>query len=142
MLVCVDGCDLCIHQTTLYHITDSILWPQDQKHVLWPLRLYVFTRVSFLDIGDAWRRQTSRRTLEAMFLTSVSALVEFWVSYVELWTVRYARANVVVCRTSFVLAYIEIYVFRGNPLQAHSLEQSYHPTQPFEREKYNTKWKL
>jgi hypothetical protein len=31
----------------------------------------------------------------------------------------------------FVLAYIEIYVFRGNPFQAQSLEQSYHPTQPF-----------
>jgi hypothetical protein len=26
----------------------------------------------------------------------------------------------------FVLAYIEIYVFRGNPFQLHSLEQSYH----------------
>jgi len=38
----------------------------------------------------------------------------------------------------FVLAYIEIYVFRGNPFQAHSLEQSYHPTQPFKQEKYNT----
>ena len=38
----------------------------------------------------------------------------------------------------FVLAYIEIYVFRVNPFQAHSLEQSYHPTQPFKREKiYN-----
>ena len=31
----------------------------------------------------------------------------------------------------FVLAYIAIYVFRGNPFQDHSLEQSYHPTQPF-----------
>jgi len=39
----------------------------------------------------------------------------------------------------FVLAYIEIYVFRGNPFQAHSLEQSYHPTQPFKQEKYKTK---
>jgi len=39
----------------------------------------------------------------------------------------------------FVLAYIEIYVFRGNPFQAHSLEQSSHPTQPFKQEKYNTK---
>jgi len=42
----------------------------------------------------------------------------------------------------FVLAYIEIYVFRGNPFQAHSLEQSYHPTQPFEQEKYKTKSKI
>ena len=36
----------------------------------------------------------------------------------------------------FVLAYIEIYVFRVNPFQAHSLEQSYHRTQPFKQEKY------
>jgi len=26
-------------------------------------------------------------------------------------------------------------VFRGNPFQAHSLDQSYHPTQPFKQEK-------
>jgi len=39
----------------------------------------------------------------------------------------------------FDLAYIEIYVFRCNPFQAHSLEQSYHPTQPYKQEKYNTK---
>jgi hypothetical protein len=25
----------------------------------------------------------------------------------------------------------------GNPFQAHSLEQSYHPTQSFQKEKYN-----
>jgi hypothetical protein len=30
-----------------------------------------------------------------------------------------------------IIAYIEIYVFRGKPFQAHSLEQSYHTTQPF-----------
>jgi len=30
---------------------------------------------------------------------------------------------------------IELRVFRGNPFQAHSLEQSYHPTQPFKRGK-------
>jgi hypothetical protein len=35
----------------------------------------------------------------------------------------------------FVLAYSEIYVFRGNPFQAHSLQQSYHPTQTFKQEK-------
>jgi len=29
-----------------------------------------------------------------------------------------------------------------NPLQAHSLEQSYHPAQPFKQEKYNTKSKI
>jgi len=46
-------------------------------------------------------------------------------------TVRYARRNVTGSRISFVLAYIEIYVFSGNPFQAHSLEQSYHPTQTF-----------
>jgi hypothetical protein len=40
--------------------------------------------------------------------------------------VGYARTNVISSRTSFVIAYIEIYVFRGNPFQAHSLEQSYH----------------
>jgi hypothetical protein len=34
---------------------------------------------------------------------------------------------------------IEIYVFRGNLFQAHSLQQSYHSTQPFKQEKYNTK---
>jgi hypothetical protein len=36
---------------------------------------------------------------------------------------------------------IEIYVFSSNPLQAHSLEQSYPSTQPFKEEKYNTKSK-
>jgi hypothetical protein len=36
----------------------------------------------------------------------------------------------------FVLAYFEIYVFRCNPFQPHSLDQSYHPTQPFKQEKY------
>jgi hypothetical protein len=39
----------------------------------------------------------------------------------------------------FILAYIEIYVLRGNPFQTHSLEQSYHRTQPSKQEKYNTK---
>jgi hypothetical protein len=52
-------------------------------------------------------------------------------------TVGYARTNVIRSRTWFVLAYIEIYEFRGNPFQAHSLEQSYHPTQPFKQEKYH-----
>jgi len=35
-----------------------------------------------------------------------------------------------------------MYVFRGNPFHTHSLEQSYHPTQPFKQEKYNTKSKI
>jgi len=39
----------------------------------------------------------------------------------------------------FLLAYVEIYVFMGNPFQAHSLEKNYHPTQPFKQEKYNIK---
>ena len=43
-------------------------------------------------------------------------------------TVGYARTNVIGSRTSFViasvLAYIEIYVFRGNPFQAYSLRRS------------------
>jgi len=56
--------------------------------------------------------------------------------------VGYVRTNVIGCRTSFVIAYIEIYVFRGNPFQAHSLEQSYYPTKPFKQEKYNTKSKI
>jgi hypothetical protein len=42
----------------------------------------------------------------------------------------------------FVLAYIEIYALRGNAFQAHSLEQSYPPTQPFKQEKCNTKLKM
>jgi hypothetical protein len=51
-----------------------------------------------------------------------------------LYTVGYARRNVIGSRTLFVIAsvhvaYFEIYVFRGNPFQAHSLEQSYHPIQ-------------
>jgi len=33
-------------------------------------------------------------------------------------------------------------VFEGNPLEAHSQEQSYHPTQPFKEEKYKAKWKM
>ena len=32
-------------------------------------------------------------------------------------------------------------VFRGNPFQTHSQEQSYHPTQQFKQEKYKTKQK-
>jgi hypothetical protein len=56
-------------------------------------------------------------------------------------TAEYARTNVNGSRTSFIIATIEIYVFRGNPFQAQSLEQSYHPTQPFKQEKYNTKYK-
>jgi hypothetical protein len=32
-----------------------------------------------------------------------------------------------------------MYVFRGNPFQAHSPQQSYHPTQPFKHKKNNTK---
>jgi len=59
--------------------------------------------------------------------------------------VGYARTNVIGYRASlwhlFVLAYIEIYVFRGNLFQAHSVEQSYHPTQPFKQKKYNAKSK-
>jgi hypothetical protein len=39
----------------------------------------------------------------------------------------------------FVLAYIEIYAFKDNPFQAHNVEQSYHPIQPFKQEKYNIK---
>jgi len=35
--------------------------------------------------------------------------------------------------------YIEIYVFRGNFFQFHILDQSYHQTQPFKLDKYNTK---
>jgi hypothetical protein len=35
-----------------------------------------------------------------------------------------------------------VYVFRGNPFQAHSLEQSYNPTQPFKQEKHKTKSKI
>jgi hypothetical protein len=57
-------------------------------------------------------------------------------------TVGYARTNVIGSIASFVLAYIEMYVFRGNPFQAHSLEHSYHPTQPLKHEKYNTKLKI
>jgi len=42
----------------------------------------------------------------------------------------------------FVLAYIKIYEFMGNPFQAHSLEQRFHPINPFKKEKYNTKSKI
>jgi hypothetical protein len=41
----------------------------------------------------------------------------------------------------FVLVYTEIYVFRGNPFHAHSLQQICHPTQPFKQGKYHTKSK-
>jgi hypothetical protein len=62
-------------------------------------------------------------------------------------TVGYGRTNVIGSRTSFVislfiLAYIEIYVyvFRSNLFQAHSLQQSYHPTLTFKQEKFNIMW--
>jgi len=63
-------------------------------------------------------------------LQSVSSVFMY---FVPNWgcTVGYARTNVIGSRASFVLAYIEIYVFRGNSFQAHSLEQSYQPTQQF-----------
>ena len=41
----------------------------------------------------------------------------------------------------FFLKYTEIYAFRGNPLQDHSVEQTYHPTQPFKQVKYKTNLK-
>jgi hypothetical protein len=44
----------------------------------------------------------------------------------ELITMGYARTNVIGPRTSFVIAYIEIYVFKRNLFQAQSLKQSYH----------------
>jgi len=40
------------------------------------------------------------------------------------------------------LVYNEVYVFRGKPFQAYSLEQNYYLTQPFEQEKCNTKSKI
>ena len=60
-------------------------------------------------------------------LISDAALSERWTD-----TVGYARTNIIGSRNSlviafFVLVYIEIYVFRGNPFQAHSLVQSHHP---------------
>jgi hypothetical protein len=50
-------------------------------------------------------------------------------------TVGHARTNVIGSRTSFVVAYVQVNVVRGNPFQAHSLEQSYHSPQPFKQEK-------
>ena len=49
--------------------------------------------------------------------------------------------NVIGSRISFVLAYIEIYVFMGNLFQAHSLEHSYRLTRPFiiQNQKYKCK---
>jgi hypothetical protein len=55
-----------------------------------------------------------------------------WTDMMEANTLGCARTKVIVSGTSFVIAsvrssiYTEIYVFRGNPFQAHSLEQSYH----------------
>jgi len=57
--------------------------------------------------------------------------------------VGYARTNVIGSGTSFVIAslrssiHLSTYLFRGNPFQTHSLEQSYDSTQPFKQEKYN-----
>jgi len=42
----------------------------------------------------------------------------------------------------FVLAYIEICLFMGNPYQAHRPEQSFRRTQPFKHENYNTKYAM
>jgi hypothetical protein len=59
-----------------------------------------------------------------MVISSYNAIV-------GIYTVGYARTNVIGSRISLVIAsvltYIEIYVFRGNPFQAQSLQQSYHP---------------
>jgi len=69
-------------------------------------------------------------------------------------TVGYATTKIIGSRISFFVAsvrssihwyiyiYIYIYIFRGNTFQTHSLEQSYHPTQSFKQEKYNTKSKI
>jgi hypothetical protein len=56
-------------------------------------------------------------------------------------TVRYARTNLIGFRTLFVIAYIEIYVFRGNPFQVHGVERSYDPIQPLKQEKIRYKIK-
>jgi len=60
------------------------------------------------------------------------------------FTLGYARTNIIGSRTSFVIASVRssTHVFRGNPFQAHGLEQSYHPAQPCKQEKYNTKSKM
>jgi len=58
-----------------------------------------------------------------------------------------ARTNVIGSRTSFVIACVlssthwNLYI-QGNPFLPHSLELSYHQTQPFKEEKYNTKSKI
>jgi hypothetical protein len=55
-----------------------------------------------------------------------------------------ARTNLICSRTSFVIACVlssthwNLYI-QGNPFLPHSLERSYHQTQPFKEEKYNTK---
>jgi len=64
--------------------------------------------------------------INAVFISVIRNLSTI---YNEQYAVGYARTNVIGSGTSFVtffsvLAYIEIYVFRGNPFQAHSLEQS------------------
>ena len=45
------------------------------------------------------------------------------------------RNNFYLCDTWYLLFCVD----DCNPFQAHSLEQSHHPTQPFEQEKCNTK---
>ena len=55
-------------------------------------------------------------------------------TYIHTCRVGYARMNVIGSRTSFIIASVHssiqwnIYIFRGNPFQAHSLQQNYHPT--------------
>ena len=58
-------------------------------------------------------------------------------------TMAYARTNVIGSRTLFIISSVHSSIhgnicIRGNSFQAQSLEQSYHPTQPFKQEKYNT----
>ena len=57
-----------------------------------------------MNLGDAWRHQASRQTLEDVVMASDSALFGFLGSCVESWTVEYARTNEIGSRTSFVIA--------------------------------------
>ena len=73
----------------------------------------------------------------SLYVLAVLTGVDHSVICLVLNIAGYARTNLIGSRISFVVAYIEMCEFRGKPLQAHSLQQSYHPAQQFKQKKYS-----
>ena len=101
----------------------------------------VDANTSSRDLQDIKNKHTDK-TLKDLRHPTASSCCFCWTAVVgndlspkTVFSMEYASTNVIISRTSFVVAYFRssihwnVYVFRGNPFQAHRLEQGYHPTQ-------------